>query len=303
MTVRIGFKTSPQDVDWATLDATWRRAGELSSDGSGFDSGWLNDHLTNMDAARPGSSLEALTLLATLVHHVPGVMVGHAVLSNTFRHPVLVAKAAVVLDHATDGRFVLGLGAGWFEGEHEPFGIDLPPIGRRIDRLESAIETIRLLWSDAAATPPGVSRADRDYPLRDAVAAPSPRTPGGPRIYLGGQGPRGIRLAARTADGWLQPGNQAGDLAYLAEKRDALLAALDAEGRDPTTFDIVGQVVTGTTDASRREAVDAARRMISGGATHIILGMPATLGPAGLDVVARDCLLPLRDAVGAAAAR
>ena len=80
MSVRIGFKTSPQDVDWATVDATWRRAGELASEPSGgFDSGWLNDHLTNMDAAVPGASLEALTLLATLVHHVPGLMVGHAV--------------------------------------------------------------------------------------------------------------------------------------------------------------------------------------------------------------------------------
>jgi len=144
MTVRIGFKTSPQDVDWATVDATWRRAGELAGEPGGrFDSGWLNDHLTNMDPDAPGPSLEALTLLATLVHHVPGLMVGHAVLSNTFREPVVLAKAAVVLDHATDGHFVLGLGAGWFEGEHEPFGLELPPIGRRIDRLVSAVDTLR----------------------------------------------------------------------------------------------------------------------------------------------------------------
>ena len=89
MTIRIGFKTSPQDVDWSTLDATWARAGELSgADHGGFDSGWMNDHLTNMDAQAPGPSLEALTLLATLVHHVPGMLVGHAVLSNTFRNPV-----------------------------------------------------------------------------------------------------------------------------------------------------------------------------------------------------------------------
>jgi alkanesulfonate monooxygenase SsuD/methylene tetrahydromethanopterin reductase-like flavin-dependent oxidoreductase (luciferase family) len=302
MTVRIGFKTSPQDVDWATVDATWRRAGELPGEpGGGFDSGWLNDHLTNMDAENPGPSLEALTLLATLVHHVPGLVVGHAVLSNTFRHPVLLAKAAVVLDHATDGRFVLGLGAGWFEGEHEPFGLELPDIGPRIDRLVSAIATLQALWSPAAATPPGVTRDDAFYPLAGAVGAPLPRTPGGPRIYLGGQGPRGIRLAARTASGWLQPGNEAGDLAYLSAKRDAILAALDAEGRDPSTFDIVGQVVTGTTAETRREAVDAARRMIRGGATHIILGMPAALGPAGLETVAAECLAPLRDATGAAA--
>jgi len=296
MTVRIGFKTSPQDVDWATVDATWREAGALTTEpGGGFDSGWLNDHLANMDAAKPGPSLEALTVLATLIHHVPGLLVGHAVLSNTFRHPVLLAKAAVVLDHATRGRFVVGLGAGWFEGEHEPFGLDLPPLGERIDRLVSAVDTLRVLWSREAAVPPGVTRPDPHYPLHDAVGAPAPFTPGGPPIYLGGQGPRGIRLAARTAAGWLQPGTNAGDVAYLVEKREAIFAALDAEGRDPAAFDVVGQVMTGANAASRREAVSAASRMIDAGATHVILGMPAALGPDGLRVVARECLAPLRE--------
>ena len=300
MTIRIGFKTSPQDVDWATVDATWRRAGELRDDqgaAGGFDSGWLNDHLTNMDSEVPGASLEAVTLLATLVHHVPGLVVGHAVLSNTFREPVVLAKAAVVLDHATDGRFVLGLGAGWFEGEHEPFGLDLPPIGPRIDRLVSAVDTLRALWSAEAAGPPGVSRADPFYPLAGAVNAPPPRTPGGPPIYLGGQGPRGIRLAARAANGWLQPGTHAGDVAYFTERRAELLAALEAEGRDPAGFDIVAQVGTGSTAASRREALDAARASVRAGASHVILGMPAELGPAGLDEVVRDALVPLREAL------
>ena len=156
MTIRIGFKTSPQGVDWPTLDATWARAGELGV----FDSGWLNDHLTNMDAADPGPSFESLTLLAALVHHVPGMTVGHAVLSNTFRHPVVLAKAATLLDHVSGGRFVLGLGAGWFEGEHEPFGLDLPPIGPRIDRLVSAVAVLEAMFSPAAATPPGINRPD-----------------------------------------------------------------------------------------------------------------------------------------------
>lgn len=302
MTVRIGFKTSPQDVDWATVDATWARAGALSdgaggAPGGGFDSGWLNDHLTNMDVAAPGPSLEALTLLATLVHHVPGLTVGHAVLSNTFRHPVLLAKAAVVLDHATGGRFVLGLGAGWFEGEHEPFGLELHEIGPRIDRLAAALGTLRALFSPEAAGPPGVTRDDPHYPLRGAVCAPPPLTPGGPPLYLGGQGPRGIRLAARTAAGWLLPGTHAGNVPYFAGKRDEISAALEAEGRDPATFDFVGQVATGRTAEARREAVTAARGLIAAGATHVILGMPAALGPAGLDDVARECLAPLRDAV------
>jgi alkanesulfonate monooxygenase SsuD/methylene tetrahydromethanopterin reductase-like flavin-dependent oxidoreductase (luciferase family) len=298
MTARIGFKTSPQEVDWATLDATWARAGELAAEPhGGFDSGWLNDHLTNMDAADPGPSLEALTLLATLVHHVPGMMVGHAVLSNTFRHPVLLAKAATVLDHATNGQFVLGLGAGWFEGEHEPFGIDLPPIGPRIDRLVSAVDTLEALFSPEAAAPPGVTRDDPFYPLAGAINAPAPRTAGGPPLYLGGQGPRGIRLAARSASGWLQPGTHAGNVPYFTEKRGEILAALEAVERDPATFDLVGQVGTGRTAGSRREAVDAGKALLDAGATHVVLGMPADLGPLGLEEIAAECLAPLREAI------
>jgi alkanesulfonate monooxygenase SsuD/methylene tetrahydromethanopterin reductase-like flavin-dependent oxidoreductase (luciferase family) len=300
MTVRIGFKTSPQDVDWATVDAIWRRAGEVTGDpaaGGGFDSGWMNDHLTNMDAETPGPSLEALTMLATVVHHVPGVTVGHAVLSNTFREPVVLAKAAVVLDHATDGHFVLGLGAGWFEGEHEPFGLPLPPIGPRIDRLESAVDTVRALWSAEAASPPGVTRDDPFHPLRGAVNAPGPRTPGGPPIYLGGQGPRGIRLAARAANGWLLPGTEAGNVAYFAEKRGALVAALADAGRDPDDFDVVAQVHVGATAATRAEAVASARALVDAGATHVVFGLAPSLGRTGFDDLVRDCLVPLREAV------
>ena len=297
-TVRIGFKTSPQNVDWATVDATWRRAGELAREpATRFDSGWLNDHLTDMSTDDPGSSLEALTLLATLVHHVPGMTVGHAVLSNTFRAPVLVAKAATVLDHATAGHFVLGLGAGWFEGEHEPFGIDLPPIGPRIDRLVAAVGAIQALFSPDAAGPPGVTRDDPFYPLSGAINAPPPRTAGGPPIYLGGQKPRGIALAARAASGWILPGTHAGNIPYFAEKRDALVAALESAGRDPAAFDIVGQVMTGSAAATRREALAAARGLVGAGATHIVFGMPPSLGPDGLEALAADCLAPLRDAV------
>src|SRR5918999_3128543 len=136
----VGFKTSPQGATWAQLDETWAAAGELNV----FVAGWLNDHMTDMTDAG-GPSLEALSLLGTLVHRVPGKWVGHAVLSNTFRHPAVVAKAATVLDHATGGHFILGLGAGWHEGEHRAFGIELRPVRERIDRFESALEVVRAL--------------------------------------------------------------------------------------------------------------------------------------------------------------
>jgi alkanesulfonate monooxygenase SsuD/methylene tetrahydromethanopterin reductase-like flavin-dependent oxidoreductase (luciferase family) len=289
----IGFKTSPQHADWALLDETWSAAGELDV----FAAGWLNDHLTDMSDAG-GPSLEALTLLGTLVHRVPGVWVGHAVLSNTFRHPAVLAKAAIVLDHATGGRFVLGLGAGWHEPEHRAFGLDLPPIGERIDRLESTVGVLLALFSPEAATVPGVTRPDPHYPLEGAVNLPAPLTAGGPPIFLGGQKRRGIALAGRIGSGWLMPGDRAGDVGYLAAKREELLRSLESHGRAPDALIIAGQIAVGESAADRRRALDQGRAMQEAGATHLVLGMAPRLGAEGLRTIAREVGEPLLESSG-----
>ena len=103
--------------------------------------------------------------MAALVHRVPGKWVGHAVLSATFRHPAVLAKAATVLDHATGGRFIVGLGAGWHEGEHGPFGIPMPPMPERFDRFESAVHVL------ARAVVGGGGRAARRHPPRPVLPA------------------------------------------------------------------------------------------------------------------------------------
>ncbi|TAM65333.1 MAG: LLM class flavin-dependent oxidoreductase, partial [Chloroflexota bacterium] len=126
----IGFRISAiasRGIDWPKLDATWALAGELGV----FDAGWLSDHLTDVSQAHGGGAFESLTTAAALAHRVPGLWIGIAVLSNTFRHPALLAKSSTVLDQVTGGRFILGFGAGWHEGEHDAFGIPLPPLGER----------------------------------------------------------------------------------------------------------------------------------------------------------------------------
>ncbi len=262
----------------------------------------MNDHLTDIGQDRAGPSWEALTAMAALLHHVPGKWVGHAVLSSTFRHPSVLAKAATVLDHATGGRFILGLGAGWFEPEHTPFGIPFVGMPERFDRFESAVHVIRALFSEAAATDAGVTRADRFYPLEGATNDPPPLTPGGPPIWLGGQKRRGIGLAATTAQGWLLPAvlpdKAPTDMAYFRERRDALLAALKAAGRDPAAFAIVAQVPAGRTAETRRAALDGALAAVEIGATHVIVGIPPSLGPAGVDAAASEVARPLREAIG-----
>ena len=297
--VLIGIKTSPQAVDWATLDATWARIGEFDA----FESVWMNDHLTDIAQERHGRSLEALTAMAALVHRVPGRWVGHGVLSATFRHPSVLAKSATVMDHATGGRFIVGLGAGWFEPEHGPLGISMPPMPERFDRFESAVHVLRALWSAEAATPPGVTRPDRFYPLEEATNEPPPLTSGGPPLWLGGQRRRGIALAAAVADGWVQPAVTVPDgrtttLDDFSDRRAALLQALETAGRDPGTFEFGAQIPTGETLEDRRAALGRGIDAVARGATHVILGMRPSLGPVGAEAVAREVAEPLRQAVG-----
>ena len=295
----LGFRTAPiasAGLDWAKLDAIWAAAGELEV----FTAGWMSDHLSDASRERGGGAFESLTTAAALAHRVPGKWIGIAVLANTFRHPAVVAKAATVLDNATGGRFILGLGAGWHAGEHEAFGIPLPEMGERFARYESAVATLAALFSDAAATEPGVSRDDPYYPLREATMDPQPIRTGAPAIWLGGQRTRGIALAARFADGWIMPGNRAGDVAYFADRRDALLRALDAEGRDASAFRFAGQLNVRGDAASRLEARDTARRFLEAGANHVTLGVPVLDGPEAVRTMAREVAQPILETAGRA---
>jgi alkanesulfonate monooxygenase SsuD/methylene tetrahydromethanopterin reductase-like flavin-dependent oxidoreductase (luciferase family) len=291
----IGFRISPiasQGIDWPKLDATWAAAGEEDV----FSAGWMSDHLTDASRDRGGGAFESLTTVAALANRVPGKWIGIAVLANTFRHPSLVAKSATVIDNVTGGRFILGLGAGWHVGEHETFGIPLPPMAERFARYESAVATLAALFSDAARRPPGVNRDDPYYPLLEATLEPAPTRPQGPQVWLGGQRRRGIALAARYAEGWPMPGNEAGNVPYFAAKRDEIRRALDEAGRDPDAF-IFGAQLTVSRDAgSLGEGRATALEFLRAGANHFIIGVPGGDGPDALRAMAREVAQPLRDA-------
>lgn len=293
----LGFRISATEaagIDWPGLAATWELAGELGI----FDAGWTSDHLSDANREQGGASYKSFTLLAALAGRVPGLWVGVAVVSATFRHPALVAKAATVLDHVTGGRFILGLGAGWHAGEHAAFGIPLPPLRERIDRFESAVGVISALFSDAARRPPGVTLEDPFYPLRDATNEPPPLRPEGPAIWLGGQRRGGIALAARYAEGWVMPGNRPGDVAYFAAKRDEIRHALEATRRDPEDFAFAAQLNAGGSLRDHRQARATAVAFLRAGADHLIIGVPGRLGPDGLRRMAAEVARPIRDATG-----
>jgi alkanesulfonate monooxygenase SsuD/methylene tetrahydromethanopterin reductase-like flavin-dependent oxidoreductase (luciferase family) len=292
--VRIGFRTSPQNVSWPALEEAWTEAGRHEV----FDSGWMNDHLGLYDRDRGGSSFEPLTALAALAHLVPGKTIGQTVLSATFRHPAIVARSALTLDHITRGRYVLAIGAGWHVWEHEAFGIDLPPIGERLGRLEAQVRVIRALFSDAAQVETGVCVDAPPYRLDGATQEPAPIHRGGPPIWLGGQGPRGLRIAARVADGWNYASNLDGTLQGFIERRDVVLRECVAIGRDPAEIELSVQVVIPSEGEPRRAATRAAIAYGRAGAAHILLTTLGREGAAGIRRLATEVAAPIRDALG-----
>jgi alkanesulfonate monooxygenase SsuD/methylene tetrahydromethanopterin reductase-like flavin-dependent oxidoreductase (luciferase family) len=169
----------------------------------------------------------------------------------------------------------------------------------RFDRLEAALRVATTMFGPVARAGGGVTLDDPTFPLRDATNEPAPIRDGGPSIWLGGQRPRGIRLAAQYAEGWPMPGNRPGDVPYFAEKRDQIRRALELVGRDPDDFTFAAQLDCGSSSASRKTSLETARRFAAAGANHMILGVPATAGSDGLAAMAREVAEPLVSASSA----
>jgi alkanesulfonate monooxygenase SsuD/methylene tetrahydromethanopterin reductase-like flavin-dependent oxidoreductase (luciferase family) len=290
----IGFRISAHEsagLDWGRVNESWEAAGREPS----ISAAWMSDHLSDAALERNGPAFESIALAAALAHHVVGKWIGIAVLANTFRHPAVLAKSATVLDNATGGRFILGLGAGWHQGEHDAFGVSLPPIAERWARYESALSVLTALFSDEARQAPGVTLDDPYYPLRGATLEPGTVRPGGPQLWLGVSKPRGIALSARYAAGWPMFGSMPGAVDWFTEVRGRIVAALEAAGRDPAAFTFAAQLSVGATPETRRAALETARAFVRAGANHVILGLPASVAPDGVRALADEVAEPLLD--------
>ncbi|HEV2107789.1 MAG TPA: TIGR03560 family F420-dependent LLM class oxidoreductase [Thermomicrobiales bacterium] len=190
----------------------------------GFDSIWFCDHFQR--PSRPDDPcLEGWTTLAALAALTSQARLGLLVTSNTFRHPSLVAKQALTVDQISDGRLEVGLGTGWFEPEHDRFGIDFPPTGELVGRFQEAVEII-----DRALREETVSYDGTYYHLADAPFRPRPVQQPRPPLTLGAHGPRMLRIVARYADRW----NSYGTLEEIKERSAALDEACAEVGRDPS---------------------------------------------------------------------
>lgn len=199
----------------------------------GFTGAWGFDHFQPMYGQGPGECFEGMTTLAALAGITTTIRLGLLVTGVTYRHPSVLAAEAITVDHASAGRFDLGLGAAWAQKEHDELGIPFPPLGQRFDLLEDACEImIRLFTGDR------VSYDGKRISLTDAQLRPVPIQSPHPPIWIGGSGPkRTLPIVARYADVWHT--HQSPDYPALSERLDGLAVAA---GRDPAAIRRAGSL-------------------------------------------------------------
>jgi len=182
-----------------------------------FASAWVSDHLMKDDLPM----LEGWTSIAFLAGEFPGFTFGNLVLSQSYRNPALLAKMAATLQYLTDGRLILGIGAGWQADEYVAYDYPFPSAGTRVEQLGEAIDVLRALWTHSPATYEG-----RYYHVRGAYCEPRPATP--IPILVGGQKPKLMRVAAEKADIWQWDG----PIERYRVPYERLIASCAAIGRD-----------------------------------------------------------------------
>jgi F420-dependent oxidoreductase-like protein len=222
--VEFGIAFGTLGVEWDRLLEMWRLADEL-----GFADGWVPDHLYGYFADPSAPTFEAWSVLAAVAASTRRIRLGANVSGNTFRHPALLANMAATIDHVSHGRLEIGLGAGWMESEHQAYGIPLPPPRERLDRLDEAVQVIKLLFTQERSTFQG-----RYYQLEDALCEPKPLQKPHPPLMIGGRGEkRTLRIVARHADRWN------GDFVINLERKIGVLHEhCRTIGRDPTEIAI-----------------------------------------------------------------
>jgi len=156
-------------------------------EGLGYSTLYLPDHF--------GDQMGPIAALMAAADATTSLRVGSLVFDNDYRHPVVLAKEAATLDLLSDGRFDLGLGAGWMASDYEQAGLPFDPPGRRISRLEEAIQIIKGLLAGGP-----FSFTGKHYQVKAIEGSPLPVQKPHPPIVLGGGAPRMLRLAAREAD-------------------------------------------------------------------------------------------------------
>jgi F420-dependent oxidoreductase-like protein len=238
-----------EDVTWED----WLALAE-ASERAGLEALFRSDHYLSGGGRLKRGSLDAWTTLAAIAARTTRIRLGTLVSPVTFRHPSVVANAAVTVDHVSGGRAELGLGGGWYELEHATFGFPFPPLGERMQMLEEQLEIVHRQWTEDDFAFEG-----RHYRLEHCQALPKPvQRPHLPLIVGGGGRRRTIAAAARWADEYNVVSPTVEDCRRI---RAALDEACAANGRPPIVLSVMTTVVVGEDAAALRPRAEEMAQM------------------------------------------
>ncbi len=233
--VRVGVQFHPQHTSYQSFAEAVKRAEEI-----GVDTIWDWDHFFPLYGPADGPHFEGWTLLTAMATLTRRAEVGCLVTCNTYRNPALLSDMAKTLDHISNGRLILGIGAGWFERDYSEYGYEFGTAGSRLAALGRSLQIIKHRWE-----------VDVPKPLRKIP------------ILIGGGGEKvTLKLTAQYADMW----HGFGGPEQIAHKMEVLNNWCAEVGRDPNEI----ERCCGT----QKDASDSQRNaLLRAGASHLILGM------------------------------
>jgi F420-dependent oxidoreductase-like protein len=226
----------------------------LLAEEAGFDSVWVADHFLGLGSEDPLEAWTEMTAVAALTKRIE---MGFLVLCNSYRPPALLAKMATTFDAISDGRLIVGYGAGWFVQEYEAYGYEFPQIRTRLEQLEEGLEILKQMWTEDAPTFHGVH-----YHIENARCWPKPVRKPHPPILVGGGGEKILlKLVARYADIW---NNLGAFHTEVGQKLSVLRSHCERVGRNFEDIEISQQTIAaiGLDKEEARRRTDAVHQEV-----------------------------------------
>ncbi len=260
-----------------------------TAEDAGFDSAWVMDHYFQIPMVGPAEAdmLEAYTTLGYLAGQTKRLTLGTMVTGVTYRHPGVLIKQVTTLDVLSGGRAWLGIGAAWFDREHEGLGVPFPPLKERFERLEETLQIAHQMWNaDSNGAFDG-----KHYQLKETLNVPAALSKPHPRILIGGTGEKKtLRFVAKYADACNIIGMQGED--FVRQKLDVLRGHCEREGRN---YDDIEKTVLfvmnpGPNGENASQLVDQFGKLAEAGAQTVIGAVMGVEGLKPLEAMGKDVI-------------